>query len=705
MIYLDFETRSTVKLKVTGLGPYAEDDSTEVMCMVWAIDDGEPELWHIGHERLGIEATTIPLTLIQAIRNGHNVEAHNAAFERALWGGALARDHVWAACMWEDYLFEPESWRCSAALAASYALPRSLDGAAKALRLKELKDESGKGLIQAAQRQNKEGEWTITWDKVTELHYYCLQDVVVEREISKALRPLSASEQRLWEADRRMNERGVYVDMAFAQRGIEMRAHELERLKADMWSLTNGAVKTATNRIGLKAWCAEHGLDLPNMQAATITEALKLDDLEEHIRQAITIYQRANKNSVAKYKKVVVTANSQSRVINTMLFHGANTGRWSGVGLQPQNLPRGFSPKVGAEVARDAMELSYDDFSLIYGSAIETLSKSVRALIMASPGHSLYVADYASIEARVLCWLACEEESLELFRMGGDVYKDMASSIFNVPYEEVTGDQRFLGKQAILGLGYGMGALKFRDTVKARTGMVLPLKFFKDVVIVYRKERYTKIWELWNTLEEAACEAVRTRQLIKQGYFRWKVSGRFLHCRLPSGRLLSYPEPYLAERRTWLFKAFTKDKELTWIVVKGTIKSDTPPVAKARKQAAESEVVLSHEKPSMRDGESLVYWTSRGYGNWMREETYGGKLAENVTQAVARDVMAEALVRADEHPIYNQTLITVHDELVVEVPNGKGELKEFEELVGQVPLWAPGLPVDVEGWTGKRYGK
>ncbi len=702
-IHLDFESRATVKLPVVGLGPYADSPETEVLCCSWAIDDGPVETWHCNHPRLGIVMTPPPASLIAAVEAGALIAAHNAAFERIVWKEVWGRDYDWAQYMWR-FLDDTSRWRCTAAIAASFALPRSLDGASRALRLSTEKDPEGRRLIMAAQRRDKEGNWTIKEADLRKLWAYCENDVVVERAIDLALGELQPQEQKLWEADRRMNERGLLADLEFSRVALELRDLEREDLTVELRFLMDSSTAKPTSRIKIRRWCKTMGLDLPDTKADTVREALRDAFMDEKVRRVLDIMLLGNKTSVAKYDKVIKTADVRGRLINTQVFHGANTGRWSGSGIQPHNLTRGMSPAGCQDVRDDACGRGYDDFTLLHGSPTEALSKAVRGVIIPPKGHSLFVVDYASIEARVLCWLAGQEDALELFRSGGDIYKDMAASIFNVPYDEVTGEQRGLGKLAVLGLGYGMGALTFKANCYDRAGVNLPLSFFKHTVAVYRKEKYTGVALLWDQLEEAAIEAVRTRNLVNQGPFLWKVVGRFLKCRLPSGRLLAYCEPQLVPRVTWMFKAFDDDNELAWIPLKGRPGID-PPLRKAHERAEELGLRLSSEEPHERASESLVYRNARGHGDWVRDDTYGGKLAENVTQAVARDVLAEAFLRADAHPVYNQVTLLVHDEIVCEVPDDLGDLVEFEELIAQVPEWATGLPVDVEGWVGKRYGK
>jgi DNA polymerase len=296
---------------------------------------------------------------------------------------------------------------------------------------------------------------------------------------------------------------------------------------------------------------------------------------------------------------------------------------------------------------------------MLYGDAMEALSFALRGIITASPGRKLYVADYAAIEARVVFWLADDQSALDIFRRGECIYCDMASTIYGrTVIKGVDIDERQLGKQAILGLGYGMGGPKFVDTC-AKYNIHLELDFSKHVVDLYR-EKYWRVKKMWYDQEAAAMEAVRRPgNSIRCGKIVWRVVGAFLYCKLPSGRLLAYCDPIIVKKPT------------PW--------------------------------GEMRD--ALTYMGVDPYTKkWRRQDTYGGMLVENITQAVARDLMAESMLAAHEGDTYDP-ILSVHDELIAEADDGKGDVKEFEHLMATTPAWAEGCPVSAEGWSGYRYKK
>jgi DNA polymerase len=291
-----------------------------------------------------------------------------------------------------------------------------------------------------------------------------------------------------------------------------------------------------------------------------------------------------------------------------------------------------------------------------YKGVMEPLSHGLRGAIVAGPGKELFVADFASIEARVLLWLAGDEAALDLFRSGADIYCEMASSIYNRPITKADKDERQLGKAAVLGCGYQMGASKFVDTA-LMYGVTITEQFSVDVVDAYRTKFY-RVKNMWYTQEQAACEAVETGRLIKSHKVKWYVDGDFLFCELPSGRRLAYPFPEVRPRAT------------PW--------GDMKP--------------------------SLTYKGMDPYTRqWRRQVTYGGMLVENITQAVARDLMADAILRC-EASVYTPVL-SVHDEVISEAPLGEGSVEQFVQLVRECPTWAAGCPVDAEGWKGPRYHK
>lgn len=764
---IDFESRSRIDLPKTGSWRYAEDSSTQIICLAYKVGETATEAWippWVIEEfgvRLGLHThpetgrtylfTDDPTNLIAAIERGDMIEAHNAFFERALWRNIMTKLYGWPD-------IPDKSWRCSAAKAASYSLPRKLEDACKAIKADVAKDEEGAAMIRRLCKPRKPSkadprEFFGSKEEYERFILYCCEDVEAEHAFSSKLPELHPFEQRVWEVDQAINERGVYCDLSFVNHIQDLIDQQLMQMTAEMYDLTDGEVLTLGSRAAILAWVNERmpeGIELPNTQGGTLDEFLAEppEGVTDTVYRVVELVRTGNRTSTKKFNAMVMRINSDSRIRDTLMYHGANTGRWSGRGVQFQNLPRGIAllmdivcqmiadnDLIGVvyalaedETIYQAVEegvLSKDQGGelALYVSQpsdpMELFSSVVRGAVCAPPGKELIVADYSAIEARGVLWASCDQRALDVFRRGEDIYCDMAEVIYGRPISKKDKDERQLGKAAVLGLGYMMGALKFLQTCR-KNGITfsmklirsvvspeeykaieegilkLPMVYFKDgitkddmpelvmskfIVNAYRA-RYSKVVELWQDCEDAAMAAIndwehekseraqmtakkrkttpkRKRQWRKAGPCAFKVVGAFLFCRLPSGRMLSYPYPRLKMAKTsW------GDDKLT-IHFMG---------------------VNSMTK------------------KWGVQTTYGGKLVENVVQALSRDLMAHAMVVVEDHPTY-ELVLTVHDEIVTEVNKGEGDVAEFEELIAQVPAWAEGFPMDAEGWRGHRYRK
>ncbi len=681
---IDFETRSAISLKTVGSWAYSLHPSTQVLCLAFHLPTWPTErtsLWHPALPMLGLAETRNfddVLELTEWIERGGLVEAHNAQFERGIWTNILRPRYGWPR-------IDPTQWRCSAAKAAAHALPRKLDGAAKALHLPDRKDPEGvkrmkdsaiKRMFKPRKPRKKEREaWAaahgsaphplLWWESVEEMEAlwaYCRQDVLVETGLSLALDDLSPDESLIYTLDQCINERGFQIDRHAVDAALALIAEESVALNTELGDLTNGQVRKATQRARMLAWFAAQGLDLPDTQGTTIDEYLhSQEEMTPAVRRALEIVYTLGRSSTAKYQSMLDHVCPDWRVRGGLLYHGATTGRWSGAGVQPHNFPKGTL--INMDMGDLWTDLLTRDRALIgakYGSVMAALAHGLRGAIIPRPGHQLYVADYASIEVRVLLWLADDEEHLEIFRQHGDMYLTMASKIYGYP---CTKDQhpkeRAVGKIAVLGLGYQMGAAKFQGTCENQAGVLITEAESQTTVDAYREE-FWRVKNLWTTYERGAIDAVleQTNVSVGQGVV-WYPDGQFLCCELPSTRLLRYPFPEIHERMT------------PW------------------------------GEPKM----ALTFMGVDTYTRqWERQQTYGGMLVENVTQAVARDIMAEAMLRCEQSDTYLPVL-TVHDELVCEAPLGVGTVPAFESLVAECPDWAGGCPITAEAWNGLRYHK
>ncbi len=671
--HIDFESRSTLDLRVVGLDNYARHPSTDVWCMGYALQD------HIGEHAVSLltrEDFAKPnmAGVIGRILDGGLVVAHNASFELAIWNHILVPRYGWPE-------LKPEQCICTMALAYSMALPGALENAAAAVGLEMQKDMAGHRLM--LQMAKPRSEDPLTWwddpDRLHKLFAYCKQDVEVERALHKRLISMTAAERAVWQLDYQINQRGIYVDRPAVEAAIAVVESEQKRLNDEMRRVTNNAVATCSAVGQLGDWIRYRGVTLPGVAKADVLDALAGDDLPADVRKALMLRQEAAKTSTAKLKKMVESASEDGRLRGMFQYHGAGTGRWAARKVQLHNLPRPKLKQPAIEGAISILDRAATPeykarlIEMIYGPPLDTLASCLRGMLTAAPGHDLIAADFANIEGRGIAWLAGEEWKLQAFRdfdagKGPDIYLITAGKIYNRPATDLnkTSPEREVGKRCELAFGYqgGLGAWRKFETYATKDYVPFPDDKVENIKTAWR-EAHPRIVKWWFALEEAALAAVKHPGQIhsagpdgRQAHFR--VNGSFLWCKLPSGRNLCYPYPKL------------KVRETPW----GDMK------------------------------EQIHYQTVDGQTNkWVETHTYGGKLAENITQAVARDLLAGAMLELEKR--FYPIVLHVHDEAVVEVPEdaAEGTLHNIERIMKIVPPWAAGLPIAVESWRGKRYRK
>lgn len=661
---IDFETRSACDIKKHGAWVYSEHPTTEVLCLAVKIGG------HSSHIIRDVNATPYSSEEIRnlgiLLERAATIEAHNAQFEYAIWTNVCVKTYGWPP-------LPVEKLRCSAAKAAMHSLPRSLEQACQALGLSVQKDMEGYRLMMKMCRPRKprKGEPELNADDphglywhedpkdLERLYQYCMHDVEAEEALSNALRDLPEKELKVWHLDLAINARGIQADVEAAEDLIVLVATHEERMLQELAQLTNGAVRTAKQVEVLRGYLRGLGVDLPDLAAATVKDALEKEEISGDARVILEIRKSLGRSSSAKYQAIIDRASMDGRVRGSLLYHGAGTGRWSGAGIQPQNFPSrikidGDPESILRAVSAGGIQLFealYDDDPMAAAGAI------TRSCLMAAPGKELVVADLSAIEGRMLAWLAGEEWVLEAYRAHKDMYVVAASSILGIPEEKITKDQRQSpGKIAELACGYqgGPGAVR-----KFGGGEGMDDEEIRACIVTPWREARPNITAFWAGLEEACMNAV----LAPGGIFSYraisyKVANNFLMCRLPSGRLLYYYAPDVRPMKT------------SW--------------------------------GSMKD--CVTYMTVDGMTKkWVRTNTYGGKCAENVTQAASRDIMVEGMfnVEAAGYPI----VMTVHDEIISEVPEGYGSVEEFINQMCVTPSWAKGLPLKASGFRAKRYRK
>lgn len=655
-VSLDYETYSDVDLWKRGSAAYAEHASTEVLIVAWSMNGGAVQSWHVGQ----------PLGLLQslklAIASGYTVRAYNASFEQQITNGPAGRKLGMPP-------IQNAQLDDTMAMVAMVGLPLSLAKAGAALGLSSQfqKDADGTRLIRVFciprkptkidQRVRvKPSDAPGDFEKFVN---YCRRDVTAEMAVRAAL-PITALpkfERRVWQLDRAINAKGFKIDRQFCVSALKIADAAQWLLKAKLKKITDGAVDSPTKVAALKAWLLSKGADVPSFDKRFIgdtLEKLKGDArIPDECYEAIDIRVESGASSANKYKSLLAYSSDDDRVRNVLLYHGAQqTGRWAGRGPQPHN----FARPEGNDSCLVSMVRSGNvrALSLFNDNPLKILKNVVRHAIVAEKGKVLVVSDLASIEARVIGWLANDQTYLDVFRRGEDIYKFTAAIIFGVRYEDVTDDQRFVGKAAVLGLGYGMGWKKFQEMVRG-WGVSLPEALCKKTVAAYRS-KYHRIPLFWSAIEASAISAVRSCALVECGVLAFEMVDHWLTMILPSGRRLWYPH----------VEVVTVEK-------------------------------FGRFMPELR--------FQRDFVNGHKQSTWGGTLAENSDQAISRDLLAGAML--DMEMVYVPVL-HVHDEVVLEVH--EHEADEARKLLDAAmttppPLWGKGIPLDAKSFISSIYRK
>jgi DNA polymerase len=664
IVNLDFETRATVDLKKAGVYPYAEHADTGVWCAAFAID-GDAEnvrVWMPDNDYGEND------DLRHAINEGASIRAWNAAFERAIWREIMVRRYGFAP-------IPVERFYCTAGDAAACSLPRALDNTARVLRVADQKDGEGKKLMlkmakprNAAAMKRDPGLAPVWWDDSTMIHrlaQYCAQDVRAEIAVAGKIRAISERERAVYVLDQKINDRGVMLDVTLADAIRDVAAEATERANEGIREISGGAVAGVTKRADIVWFLASLGVAAPTIDKQAVA-ALLDGDLPVEARTLLELRKEAGKSSVSKIAAMFACASpADNRMRGAILYHGAGTGRFAHKLYQPGNLPSRtklveYKPEAWIQTVVDRR---YDALDLIY-PVLEALAMMLRSCLMAGPGKRFIGADFNAIEARVLAWLSGEQWILDAFRNGTDLYKIMAAEIYGVPLASVgkPSPERDMGKRAILGCGFQMGGPKFVGTCLREAGVVITEQFGKGVVDKYRAKN-TNIVEFWGELERAALEAVQhpgRKVYAAEGKLVFVKRGDFLNIILPNrSRALAYYRPTIRDRLT------------PWGAMKACVS----------------------------------FWGENSKRQWVQIDLYGGLLAENVTQATARDLMCDAMLRLEAagYPI----VLTVHDEILAEVDDGFGNVQDFERIMCDLPAgyWGEGCPITAEGWTGKRFRK
>ena len=648
---IDIETYSPNDISF-GVYRYCESEEFEILLFSYAYDFGEVHVVDL------VSGETIPDDVVLDLRRDEVIKhAYNAQFEITCLNRA-------------GYDTPVEQWRCTMIHGAYLGYPMGLAKLGKALGLPQdkLKDKAGAALIRyfsvPCKPTKKNGGRTRNLpkhdpDKWFAYGMYNMQDVVTEMECYRRLSafPVPEEVEKQWQIDIRMNATGVGIDRQLVEGALAIDEENKKALLEEAYALTG--LDNPNSRNQLLDWLNSNtNLELEKLTKDSVAAAMT--DADDLAKKVLTIRKKLAKSSVSKYEMMASATGNDGRLRGTLQFYGANrTGRWAGRLLQVQNLPRNYI--VNLDIARDLVKASNRvGLGLLFGDVSDTLSQLIRTAIVAKEGYTLCVADFSAIEARVIAWLSDETWRQKVFAEGGDIYCASASSMFGVPVVKhgVNGHLRQKGKVAELALGYqgGVNALKAMGALD----MGLTEEELPNIVELWRQAS-PKIKELWYTVEKAAVYTVTTGNpmTIDHGItFRLEVDPfygyRYMTIELPSGRKLFYPDPHI--------KLNNFDKE-------------------------------------------AVHFKTQLNNAWVTESTYGGKLVENITQAVARDCLALTLMRLSKNGL--PAIMHIHDEAVIEVP--KDEADEYLDIVEKtfaLPIpWAEGLVLTAAGFTNDYYMK
>lgn len=683
-IHIDFETYSEADIRDVGAWVMSRHPTTEVICASIAYNDDAP-VCYLTHAQ-------VKAAVKKALAHKDaTIMAFNSFFECCIIANVLKLD-----------IGPFEQWRDVMAQAAAAAVPQDLLRATEVVLgadSKSVKSKRGKLLIQRLSKLQsirvskllktqlwldhhpdfKIADGTDIRDLSSsksvrvhpryredyqsqrlEMYDYCDQDVVAERALAKALRPLSTTEQAVWVQDQVINWRGVKCDLDMCHKMHSVFRQEVTKNLGKMAQITG--LENPNSNVQLMGWLKSR-VDIVNLQAPTVKEFLQGEDIPDEVEQVLKLRQSVARTPPAKYLAMINRADPDTGLVHGMFsFHRASTGRWSSRGVNLQNMPRptfdDYEDAIGLIYADEA-----ESFHWTYGDMIDGLCSLLRAALVPRQGNEFVVSDYSAIEAIVLPWLAGEEKVLEIFRKDGRLYEHTAAGIYGKPVASIASDsrERFVGKTATLSLGYQGGHRAFISMAKV-FGVDMDETFAKRVVANWREDN-PNIVKLWHACQRAAVYAIsnpgKARRVNDYLVFKVSTYGEhpYLLCRLPSGRMLSYFRPKLMQGRY--------GKEITFL------------------------------------------GTDSNTGQWSRQKTYGGSLVENITQGTARDILAYAITRAGKtkSSIFNNIVLHVHDELVMDIKKGEMTVDQLNAFMTTLPSWAEGIPLSASGGKLTRYWK
>lgn len=639
---IDIETYSSVDLIKSGVYAYVNAPDFAILLFAYAFDDEEVKIIDLTKE-------IMPTFILVALTDEKIIKtAYNANFERT--------------CIQKYFNIKLpiEQWRCSAVYAAELGLPPTLEGVAKVLGLEEQKDLRGKALIRyfcmpctptkvnGGRTRNLPEHAPKKWEEFKE---YCVQDVEVERAIKNKISkfPVKESEWELWRLDQKINDRGVRIDVEFVKNAIQFLNIHKDNCVRRAKEITN--LDNVNSVSQLKKWIEEKvGKEIKSLDKESVNTLIESTE-EPEIKELLALRQQMSKSSTAKYSAMLGSICPDGRIRGMLQFYGANrTGRWAGRIVQLHNLPQNHMKDL-AYAKKCVKEGDYEWFEMIYNTVPQVLSELIRTSFIPDKGNKFIVADFSAIEARIIAYLADENWRLNVFKTHGKIYEASASQMFHVPIESIKKGNilRQKGKIAELALGYGgsVGALISMGALK----MGLSEEELPILVSKWRQSN-KNIVSFWKEVEKAAINAINNKpSKIRHNIAFIKQSG-ILFIELPSKRRLAYIKPKI-EQNTLGYDAIT------------------------------------------------YMGMNQNSKQWEIQETFGGKLVENIVQAVARDCLAESMKKIEERGY--EINFHVHDEVIVNT--SKGTVKEITDIMSEPIEWAKGLPLKAEGYECEFYKK
>lgn len=683
-VVIDFETASSTDLLKCGAWRYSEDITTEIICLGYGIDGGEPKLLTDYDLRFNPHCREDGTTEFEKAVIDPDVIfiAHNVGFEKAIWRNIMMKVYGWPD-------IPNKRWHDSLAVCAMKALPLKLDRAAAVLRLWQQKDTAASRVVKGLSKTNKAGYYDRSKATLAIVYEYNRQDIRSETELNHTVGGLQAGERLVWLLDQRINERGARIDLAFVSACQRVVREASVPLLAEFQSITG--VEKAGSGKKIIAWCAQQGVVLKNLKKETIKALLKIEDdaddeeddyenttdddvenddpgdtplfrLPQNVYRALNIRRQLAGAAVKKLPVFERTCCADGRVRGLLQYHGAGPGRWNARLVQPHNFPRG-SLKVDGEppppslVAEALLTGDYRYVEECFGEALEVVASGLRHAIVPAPDREFNVGDYATVECRLVLGLAGQYDKTALIASGQTPYVPMAEKIFHRPVSKKNDIFEYtIGKNTVLGCGFQMGW----KTFKSRYCPNESDDFAKAAVNAYRLEWAPMVPKVWAGLEEAALRAVWDKKPQEAYGVLYAHEDRWLTARLPSGRKLYYFNPQ--------------------------------PIRKA----------MAWDETDIR-----AAWTCQAQkqGRWITRDMYGGLLTENVVQALARDLLVDAMFKCEKNNL--PIILTVHDEIVCEPLTQHSDHKMLQQIMRDRPRWAIEMqvPVEAETWAGDRYAK